>query len=463
MARAYGGAPDKFMKAFVVPAAEAQMILRELQEGCNRGVRQPREINVSFRDKNGAIGRRDFATHWIHRYPAKMFHRIPSEFLDAVNLPSSGIILDPFCGSGTVLLEANLRGHDAIGIDINPLARLISRVKTKPIDPKELSEHLLPLLTRAKRSRSIPPPQSILDSWIPRPARVGLHRLSIAITQLTDNDLQSFFRVALTSIARAVSLADPAIPPLVRLRKERIDRAGPRYRKAFLSAQTITTSYVYASFSTAATANIRRMSELYALRGKLGSSRITEHSTEAAHTGLPPESVDAIITSPPYCGSQKYVRCMKLELILSGCQEDELRQLDRSTLGTEAVTTRFTRLDELLTSDEYADSLIRKVYSANPVRARMASDYSKYLYTFAAECGRVLRPGGHLLVILGRSTLAGYPYPADRIFCRAGQEAGLEPIATLVDPIPSRGLITRRHSTARLIDSEYILWMQRPR
>ena len=90
------------------------------------GHRRPRQtrdgINVTFRESGGAVGRRDFATHWVHWYPAKMFHRIPSVFLQSLELPPGVIVLDPFCGSGTVPLEANLHGHNAIGIDINPLA-----------------------------------------------------------------------------------------------------------------------------------------------------------------------------------------------------------------------------------------------------------------------------------------------------------------------------------------------------
>ena len=94
----------------------------------------PITISTKFRGSQGAVGRRDAATHWIHWYPAKMFHRIPAEILASLTADDGLTVLDPFCGSGTVLLEAALRGHSAIGIDINPLARLISKVKTTRLD-----------------------------------------------------------------------------------------------------------------------------------------------------------------------------------------------------------------------------------------------------------------------------------------------------------------------------------------
>ena len=442
--------------------AGAQEVLHDLNRNMENTSRYKREIAVTFRENGGAVGRRDFATHMIHWYPAKMFHRIPSVFLDTIQLPAGANILDPFCGSGTVLLEANLRGHQAVGLDINPLARLISRVKLTPLDPCELNSQLSYVTRRARRSRSMPRRQLTLDSWLSPSARVGLHRLLTAIEGIEYAEVRAFFLVTLTSIVRGVSSADPAIPPLVRLREDRAHIAGGRYRRALQRSQSVTTSSVYSAFVEAAESNIRRMSELQALRSEITERAYSVFGCEAAHTNLESGSIDTIITSPPYCGAQKYVRSMKLELILSGYPEEDLRQLDRQTLGTEAVTTRLVGLRELLTGDIYVDRIIRAIHERNPTRAKMASDYCMYLVRFAHECRRVLRPGGHLLVTLGRSTLAGVPFLADRVFRHAGQELGLEFVATLVDRIPSRGLLTQRHRTAGRIDHEFIVWLRRP-
>ena len=445
-----------------VQSTEPHSVFRNLNSGGSFSHDGQREIKVSFRGPSGVVGRRDFATHWVHWYPAKMFHRIPSVFLDAVDLPPRSTILDPFCGSGTVLLESNVRGHDAVGVDVNPLARLISRVKTTPIDPKDLNSCLEDVCPRAMLSNAMPDAHPILDAWLPAAARVGLHRLSASIQQLADDDLRAFFVVTLTSVIRQVSYADPAIPPLVRLREERAQTAGLRYQRALRRVKEMTISTVYRAFTTAAQANIRRMSELDNLRDGLGNTRIASQHVDAINTEMMSESVDAVITSPPYCGSQKYVRSLKLEMILSGSSVDEIRKIDRQTLGTEAVSTRPTEISALLTGDGYTDQAIRRIYLVNPIRARMASDYAQYLSTFAAECRRVLRPGGHLLVTLGRSTVAGVPFKVDHIFRDACREIGLESIATLVDDIPSRGLLTRRHKTAGRIDREHIVWLRRP-
>ena len=359
---------------------DARVVLSDLQSQEQRKGLSECEINVSFRQQHGGVGRRDFATHWLHWYPAKMFHRIPAICLDNLDLPEEATILDPFCGSGTVLLEANVRGLHAVGLDINPLARLISRVKVTPLDPHFLEDQLTLLLARVKRYRSRPKPHAVLDSWLLPPARAGLHRLARAIEEVTDLDCRAFFLVTMTSTVRRLSIADPAIPPLVRLSEARARYAGARYRKALQHARSVTTASVYSSFLEAADANIKRMSELHAMQPELGSTRFADRDAHAACTGLKSGSIDAIITSPPYCGAQKYVRSMKLELILSGFLQSQLRVLDRRTLGTEAITTTVSAVDDLLTGDEYVDGLVREIYCANPVRARMASDYSQYMW-----------------------------------------------------------------------------------
>ena len=65
----------------------------------------------------------------IHPYPARFINEIPKHLIEEIGCPEGTIILDPFCGSGTTLVEAQRHGFDSVGIDLNPIACLISRVK----------------------------------------------------------------------------------------------------------------------------------------------------------------------------------------------------------------------------------------------------------------------------------------------------------------------------------------------
>src|SRR5260370_41643913 len=76
-------------------------------------------------------------THYLFRFPAKFHPPVIRCLIDRYTKEGDRI-LDPFCGSGTLLVEALASGRDAVGIDIDPLARFVSRVKSRPIDPDEL-------------------------------------------------------------------------------------------------------------------------------------------------------------------------------------------------------------------------------------------------------------------------------------------------------------------------------------
>src|ERR1044072_5769788 len=102
-----------------------------LERFLNRYRLNSRPIPVSFRTLIPQFTSAERATHLIHPYPAKLLMHILYFFLsnDVLSKPRS-IVLDPFSGSGTVLLESILSGRNAIGIDVNPIAKLISKVKT---------------------------------------------------------------------------------------------------------------------------------------------------------------------------------------------------------------------------------------------------------------------------------------------------------------------------------------------
>src|SRR5687768_11146511 len=112
----------------------ADTLAREFQRLTREFRRSGSPIPISFRalmpqHKNG-----DSTTHQIHSYPAKLLSHIPAFVCAVPCLSEAGaVVLDPFCGSGTVLLEAILSGKSALGADSNPLARLIAKVKTTPI------------------------------------------------------------------------------------------------------------------------------------------------------------------------------------------------------------------------------------------------------------------------------------------------------------------------------------------
>ena len=383
-----------------------------------------------------------------------MFYRIPSQILDTLKPPQSSVILDPFCGSGTVLLEAIIRGYKSIGFDTHPIARLISRAKTTPLDHDRLERYAGRITSVAKSLKRSPSETRLPPFWFTRDARNALFRLYLSIDESVEEPkYRDFFLTTLTSIVRRCSLADPGVPPPVKMRPERIPVAGRRYRRAYECAVGLDVSTVFNRFSTAVERNIVRLGRF----GTRDVARARVQDGTALRMDIPDETVDLVISSPPYCGAQKYVRTFRLELLLLGYTERQIAEFELATLGSERGIWRQAMRSAAL-SDEQA-TVIGRIAERNPTRAGMLELYLDGLDCFARELERVLRPGGHAFVTFGDSLFAGVRVRLSEVFCAFCRRTGLEVRARMVDGIPSRGLITKRHATASVINGEQVLWL----
>lgn len=178
-----------------------------------------RPVNTDFRALVSWVKVGDQRTHLIHAYPAKLLPHIAHFFLHAGVLSGAGArILDPFCGSGTVALEASMSGRQALVADANPMARLLTRVKTTPYPPETLLTATVEILRRARRYRTAPEVDIVNATlWYSPLRKKQLEILRRAILDLEENDLRDFFLVCFSVTCRRLSYADPAISVPVRL------------------------------------------------------------------------------------------------------------------------------------------------------------------------------------------------------------------------------------------------------
>ncbi len=219
----------------------------------------------------------------LHPYPAKFIAEIPGAILDALPIPTGAAVLDPFCGSGTTLAESQRRGIPCVGIDLNPIAALISKVKTAPL-PENISQVAQETADRVWRIDTAPIPNiPNLNHWFQKPVQDALASCTAAIAS-ADTEYQDILRLALSSIIVRVSNQD-SDTRYAAVRKD-VDRDN-----------------VFSAFVAAA----HRIIEALSLRDyELSSATVISADTLC----LPPENIGQpiglVITSPPYPNAYEY-------------------------------------------------------------------------------------------------------------------------------------------------------------
>ena len=219
----------------------------------------------------------------IHPYPAKFIAELPRALLSRLSVPSETAVLDPFCGSGTTLVECQRRSLPSVGIDLNPIACLMTRVKTSP-QSKGLDEAAHAVTTLAQRARETVIPQiPKLDHWFSDQVQNALAALSDALITVHPTHRDAL-RLALSSI-------------VVRVSNQESDTRYAAVEKA------VTTEKVFTEFLRAAS---RIRAALDTRDYSLTSATVIEADTLALDPACIDKRIGMVITSPPYPNAYEY-------------------------------------------------------------------------------------------------------------------------------------------------------------
>lgn len=156
-------------------------------------------------DWNFSERRSGHAIEAIHPYPAKFIPEIPKALLSALPIAKGMAVFDPFCGSGTTLAVAQEMGLPSIGIDLNPIACLIARVKTGPV-PVEISRVAEEIVNDAQGNLE-PELWDIpnVDHWFKQDIQKAIAAIVQEINKIQDSASYNLLRLALSSIIVRVS------------------------------------------------------------------------------------------------------------------------------------------------------------------------------------------------------------------------------------------------------------------
>ena len=242
--------------------------------------------------------------HAIHPYPAKFIPEIPRALIAEFPPEPGSCVLDPFTGSGTSLVEAQQAGFDAVGIDLNPIACLISRVKTSPCP------NLLGLMAArcrdAAAARRDTPPEDIpnLAHWFKADISQAVGALRTVIRDTAPADCQDALNLALSSIIVRVSNQD----------------SDTRYAAV---AKNVSRAQVFDLFTESAG---RIESALRARPARSAEVRVLERDTLAVTAEALPMPVGLVVTSPPYPNAYEYWLYHKYRMWWLGHDAHQVRE-----------------------------------------------------------------------------------------------------------------------------------------
>lgn len=425
--------------------------------------KKKKPVEVSFRELLPEIKNTERFTHLIHSYPAKLLVHIPYLFINNTLFSKPGdYVLDPFAGTGTVLLEAILGKRNAYGADANPLARLISEVKISDVDITKLKKYKASVLKSAKsRKTSVVPSVVNCKYWFPKKTIIQLSRIFSSIDSIKDTTIRNFMLVAFSNCVKKVSYADTRISVPVRLNANRYKTGTSENVKITSYLKKLETLNIYDKFEQIVNENIARHAAFQEKRvkkykGAIISNDARKLTKRNSKSLLPDKSVQLIISSPPYAGAQKYIRASSLNLGWTNlATADKLLELDGQNIGRE----NFKKSELILkpTKIPAADSLIKIVNNINTTRATIVNQYLLDMLDALDEMYRVLKKNGYLVLIIGNNKVCNMEFNTQEYLTEYLLKRKMKLQFKLIDDIRSYGLMTKRNKTADIISREWIL------
>lgn len=403
------------------------MIKTEDIEVSAKKVVQVEDLNLNFVNHDTL-----YATHGLHPFAARCPPQLAHWAIEKYTNPRD-TILDPMVGSGTTMVEARVLGRHCFGIEIDPLARLISKVKSTPLPLDKLqaaTDLLLKDFEREKNSQKTTNSKDVstgattspvdfpqlpnLDYWFLPEVQQDLTLLKRSIAKLdTSSDIKDFFYVGFSSLIVAkksvANARDVSHSRHHYFKHESAPDVLGLYRRRLIRMQLMMRDFV---------------KECNKEKNRPTETLIT--GTDARVVGLPDNSVDLIFTSPPYCNAIDYPRAHRFSVAwLADILNTSLTayaELGKEYIGTE----RGTRIPDKEGKGDLKDiplikEIIASVETQDKVKGKIVVRYFKDMFDVIKEMGRVLKPEKRLVLVVCPSHLRKIEVPSHKVFIEMGK------------------------------------------
>lgn len=414
-------------------------------------------------------------THGLHNYPAVMVCPISRNIISLVRgIQPVNALLDPFSGSGTVVVEGMINGVPTVaGNDINPLALLLTKVKSTPLDCNKLKKEAAAVKKRiveaidknkayldavddyitkelgldilGKKGWGDSAPQYLkqfcsekgIDITIPEFKNIGywfrprvILELAIekaSIENVKDKDIRDFIFVAMSESIRLVS-----------------NRRNGEFKMFRMPAPKVLTFRpdVYAEFEKILDRNIEKMEDFVAILKENGSMPKVSIFRNSACTleDVPNDTYDLIVTSPPYGDSRttvaygEYSRLSLQWINLDKLSEKEIMSVDKTLMGGKKYRNGF----ELDLKSDTLRAALDKIKDADLERAGDVYSFYEDLDAAIKSSAEKTKKGGYHFWVVGNRTVKNILLQTDVIISELAEQYGLETVYTIDRNIPNK-------------------------
>lgn len=380
----------------------------------------------------------DYSTHKYHDYPATMIPKLPELFLSVITQYCDvKSLYDPFMGSGTTLVEGLRHDIDSTGVDLNPLAVLMSKVKTKKLNQTTLENYRKAiydgiekeelLVSTGKLQLKLPTFKNI-DYWYKPYVIKDLQIIRNQIMKIDEPEYRDFFLLAFSGTVRYVSNTRNGEFKMYRMAPKTLEKWHPDVIDKFREILDKNVEANSKLTEPTASANVI-----------LGSS---------AKLDLPDNSFDMLITSPPYGDSKttvaygQFSRTSLQWLDLKEMPADQVPKIDRTLLGG---TLKDKELRE--TASPTLNKYIQEINAKDTKRTLEVIQFYDDLYVVLKECYRLMKPDSYQVWVTANRTVKQIQLPTDVIISELYASLGVKKLAEFTRNIPNKRMPSRNSPT----------------
>jgi len=355
-------------------------------------------------------------TNCYHDYPAKMIPQIAGKLIDRYG-KKSGLLFDPYCGSGTSLTEGRIRGMNCIGTDLNPMARMIAEAKSRLFNIIEIEKHFEIFIVSVKEAftslkdlKSLVKPSTItgkeLLTWWPEKAIQEMLTLLELINGIDSEEIQHFYKVAFSECLRIISFQRNS--EFKKYRMEEKKREG----------------FYVPLFTEFEKRVIRNISGFKAYKDKFDNNteiKVYDFNTVKSipSSVLKSESVDLVVTSPPYGDSGTTVAYGQYSWFANTLFGFANKVIDGHLMGNSKSTISKFGLSSM-------DGAITEIVKINPKRAGEVMNFFVDYLKSITNVSKTISKGGTICYVVGNRTVAGIQLPTDQFTAWAFEQLGFK-------------------------------------